>query len=379
MRVNLLSAVIFLNLGCSVLQPRPRELVLRKDWVRQTWSGSYNGYRLSHQMAPIIYEDMVIQGNAIDGISAYHRKLGRLIWKFEIKNGVASGAQEFKGKLYFGGSDGQFYCIDALNGKLVWSFPTRVENLSEPLVANQTVYFLSGNDTLYALDAETGKQKWVYVRNNASELSIRGGSRPALINGILYVGFADGYFVAFHGRDGTIAWERQINTNNRFKDVDSSPIIDGNNIYVSGFDNALYSLTLQAGQIQWRLEGGSSFPVTVDTKRVYYSTSNGQVRAINKETGQLIWENSTKSGIATRPVLFNDFLVYGESSGALKVVQASDGRPVTSYYPGLGVNSAPLTDAESHRLYFMSNQGNLYSMLLQWERLDSFSNLRIRN
>lgn len=381
MQVKNLVLIVFLvilNFGCSILQPRSRELVLRKDWVRQTWARPYNSYRLSHQMTPVSYQDMIIQGNAIDGITAYNRKKGHLIWRLPIENGVASGAQEFDGKLYFGGSDGQFYCVDALSGRMIWTFPTRVENLAEPLVADGAVYFLSGNDTLYALDATTGKQKWVYVRNNSTDLSIRGGSRPVLLAGILYVGFADGYLVALHSRDGTISWERQVNVNNRFKDVDSTPVIDGANIFVSGFDNALYSLTRQAGQIQWRLDGGSSFPATVDSERLYYSTSTGSVRAVKKDTGVILWELPIKKGIATRPIRFKEYLIFGESDGALRVVQAVDGKDVISFLPGLGVNSTPFADVDSNHIFFMSNQGNLYSMILQWERIESLSQLRVQ-
>lgn len=362
--------------GCSVLEKRPRELVLRKDWVRQTWQSDYNSYRLAHLMTPIIYKDMVIQGNAVDGIAAYHRKLGHVFWRYSVKNGISSGAQESDGKLYFGASDGQFYCLDIMTGKLNWSFPTRVENLAQPLVADKVVYFLSGNDTLYALDAATGKQKWVYVRSSSSDLSIRGGSRPVLVADTLYVGFADGYLVALHARDGTIAWERQINTNIRFKDVDSTPVVDGNNIFVSGFDNALYSLTRQTGQTQWRLDGGSSFPVTVDGSMLYYSTSEGKIRAVKKDTGTVTWETSLKTGIATQPVRFKDYLVYGETDGALRVANPSDGKSVIHFYPRLGVNTTPLADIENNRIYFMSNQGNLYSLVFQFERDESFTKLR---
>ncbi len=375
MQVKFLLLALLLT-GCSMLEKRSRELVLRRDWVRQTWQGDYNSYRLAHLMSPILYKDMVIQGNAIDGITAYHRKLGHQIWKYPVKNGIASGAQEYEGKLYVGASDGQFYALDIMTGRLVWSFPTRVENLAQPLVVDKVVYFLSGNDTLYALDAATGKQKWVYIRSSASDLSIRGGSRPVQFADTIYVGFADGYLVAVHSRDGTVAWERQINTNLRFKDVDSTPVIDGNNIYVSGFDNALYSLTRQSGQTQWRLDGGSSFPVTVDGSMIYYSTSEGKVRAVKKDTGTVAWETAIKSGIATQPIRYKDYLVFGETDGALRVANPSDGKSVVDFFPRLGVNTTPLADPENNRIYFMSNQGNLYSLLLQWERIDSFTKLR---
>src|SRR4051812_47539701 len=102
MQAKLISSLFFvLGLSaCSMLSPRPRELVLNKDWVRQAWAGPYNLYRLAHLASPILYKDMVVQGNAIDGVSAYHYKTGHLLWRIPIENGVASGIQEYNGKLY---------------------------------------------------------------------------------------------------------------------------------------------------------------------------------------------------------------------------------------------------------------------------------------
>jgi hypothetical protein len=94
---------------------------------------------------------------------------------------------------------------------------------------------------------------------------------------------------------------------------------------------------------------------------------------VKKETGNVIWELPIAHGIATRPVRYREYLIFGESDGGLQVVEASSGKAAVSFYPRLGVNSAPLAEPESNHVFFMSNQGNLYSMYLQWERMDSWS------
>jgi len=367
-------AIIFYGLflmSCSLLQPRQRVLVLREDWTRQTFKDPYLKYRLSHQMAPIVHGDLVLQGNAIDGFSIYKKNEGNLLWKIPVDNGVSGGAQVYEDKVYFGGSDGQFYCVDLLSGKLIWTFPTRVENLAAPLVDGGTVYFLSGNDTVFALDALNGKQKWVYTRNNTSELSVRGGTKPLIHNNILYLGFADGFFAALHVKDGSVAWERQLNLNPKFRDVDSSPVIDGNMIYVAGYDEALYALNRSDGQVLWRKEDGAADAVTIDGNTLYYASTSGKVLALKKSSGSTLWERPAK-GMATRPKVYKEFLVYGETDGALKVVEKLTGKDVKEFYSGYGVNSAPTIDPNSQRIFFISNQGNLFSLLLRWERQETF-------
>lgn len=368
---------LFSLVGCSMIQPRSRVLKLEKQWIRSTFEVPYAGYRRAHQMSPVLLDDMVLQGNAIDGIAAFHKTTGKQLWRVNIQNGVASGAQASEDKVYFGGSDGQFYCVDAYTGRMIWTHPTRMENLAPPLIENGVVYFLSGNDHLFALDAKTGKQKWVYTRTNSTELSIRGGARPAIFQNTIYIGFSDGYLVALHIKDGGVAWERQINTNNRFKDVDSTPVIVGNTIYVSGYDNALYALSRGDGQILWRQDEGSSFPVTVLNNRVYQSTSQNTIRALNAGTGQIIWSKPIQKGISTQPIFYKEYLIYGETDGSLMVVDPTNGNPVKDYQPGRGVSSSPAVDVSTGQIYFISNEGNLHAVKLFWERDEHSPNYRI--
>src|SRR4051794_33071821 len=86
--------------GCSLLQPRSRELALERQWAHTTYDTPYVGYRLSHQMSPLIHEDLIFQGNAVDGFSAYRRSTGAQLWKMTIANGSISGADFANDKVY---------------------------------------------------------------------------------------------------------------------------------------------------------------------------------------------------------------------------------------------------------------------------------------
>jgi outer membrane protein assembly factor BamB len=367
-RAFLFGVVLLVVTGCSSMNQnlKSRELVLERRWAQSTLAGEHLGYRHSHQMVPVLTEDLVIQGNSTDGIVAFDRRTAGQEWELRVPNGMASGVQIQGERAFFGASDGQFYAVELGTGRAAWSFPTRVENLAAPLATPKLVYFLSGNDTVYALNTENGQQKWIYARSSQVDLSVRGGTRPALFGNTLFVGFSDGYLAALHSEDGSLMWERQLGTSPKFKDIDSSPYVDEKHIYVSSFDNYLYCLSRTDGQLIWRLEDGGAFPVTINGNMLYYSTSNGKVKAVNRFSGEALWTIKLPEGIATQPVLFEGNLLYGESDGALRVVDAKNGSPITQYHTGRGINAAPSVDPKTGQVYVVTNEGNLFELAFRW-------------
>lgn len=343
-----------------------RTLTLDRQWVRSTLDKEFLLFRRTHRMTPIFYGDLVIQGNAIDGIAAFDRNSGSLAWRLNIENGVEGGAQLFEERVYFGGSDGQFYAVNAENGKVLWTFPVRAETLAPPTVVGGVVYFQSGADIVFALDAATGKQLWLYNRQTTAQLSIRASTRPTIDDNFVYVGFSDGFLVALSKQTGALQWEKKLARGIRFNDVDSTPVVAGNTIYVSSYDGSLYALNKATGEIVWELAEGGYTPVTLGQDVVYYSTTTGAVHALDSASGRKIWSLAVSRGIATQPMLMGSYLVYGESEGALVVADARTGSPLTRFAPGRGILAAPLTEGKTNEIYFVSNSANLYALKLQF-------------
>lgn len=358
--------------GCqSLLTPSAntgRVFKVSPDWVRASYDIKYEKNRKSHRMTPLLFKDMVLQGNSIDGIAAYKTDDGDLIWKKKIENGVEATAAEFKGRVYLGASDSYFYALDLNTGKEIWKFKAQSENVSEPLYDQKEgrVYFVSGSHTLYALDADSGQQLWSHSRQDSSVFSVRGGGQPALNAGILYVGFSDGSLVALNAKTGSVAWEIQLNKGKKFKDVDSTAVIDGDRLYISGFDDKLYCISLQKGDVLWKVDGGGFSEVTLAGDKIIYTTSTGQVLAIQKEGGQKIWSYEVKRGVATAAKIYKGLVVFGESQGRLVFLDAETGVEKNHFEPGLGLLSTPALDEKNSRVFFISGEGNLYSIKAEW-------------
>lgn len=368
--------------ACANLKTAPRrELVLETSWVRSTTKNENLAFRRMNRMSPIFFENgslnLVIQGNAIDGIVAYDRRTGSQIWRLDLENGVEGGATLAGDRLYFGSSDGSFYAVSARDGRVLWSTNLRAETLAPPSVENGIVYAQSGADVVFAFDAETGKQLWRYNRQVPTSLSIRATTKPVVAGELLLAGFSDGYLVALRKRDGTLVWERKLGRSPRFHDVDSTPVVDGKNIYVASFDAALYSLRLDSGEINWTVNEGAYVPVTLGqgafSDRLYYSTANGKILILDKGSGKQLGEIQVKKGIATQPVLYKNFLIYGESDGAYTVADAQSGATIASFYPGEGIVARPAVLSSTGEAFFISRGANLYAIRMNYKRaIDEF-------
>lgn len=319
-------------------------------------------------MTPLLAGELLIQANAIDGVVAYESKSGRELWRLPIPHGVEAGATLINDRLFFGASDGSFYSVNAKTGKVLWTFPTRSENISEPLLdsSNGILYFLSGANVVYALEAESGRQVWLYSRQDNSNFSIRGGSKPALKDGHLFVGFSDGILVSLNAKTGNLQWELPLNRNKKFRDVDSAPVLDGDQIYVSGYDDKLYCINALKGDIQWKVDGGGYYPVTIHGDKLYYSTTSGEVWALQKGSGQKSWSYKVLNGIPTQVRIYKGLAVFGESQGRLRFLDANTGSEVSSFEPGRGIMSTPFVDDKNNFVYFISGEANVYAMEAKW-------------
>jgi|SaaInlStandDraft_5_1057022.scaffolds.fasta_scaffold14906_2 outer membrane protein assembly factor BamB len=354
------------TLGCSHFKTEKNygDFKFHKKWVRSTLKNSYLGFRHLHRMSPVLTPTLVIAGNAVDGLSAHDRKSGHLVWQLNIRFGVEAGAKLVDGNLFFGASDGHFYSVNAETGQVNWTFPIRSEGLGRPFVKDGTVYFLAGNNTLYALSAANGQKKWIYSRNEFKSLSVRGGSTPVVYAGQLYIGFSDGYFVSINAKTGQLRWEKLINGNRRFMDVDAPPVVSDGKVYVSGFDDQLICLNLTDGSLVWRVDQGGYNSVTVYEDKVIYPTTHKQVLVLDKKSGKTLWAYTLKEGFATAVGTYKGLMIFGESEGSLKAIDLQTQKEVASFNPGRGLASEPSIDQKTGAIFFMSRQANLFSLKL---------------
>ncbi len=362
-------AVVLIGLaGCSLNKTTPNRFVIEKRWARNTFAETYLKARLIHRFTPVLDKDRVVVGNSIDSVVAYNRSSAQELWRVQLHGGSEGGAQLVGKTLFFGSGDGQLYALRAETGAKIWSYPLGAEGLAPPLVADGKLFVLGGNNVAHALDARTGKLIWTYNRREAANISVRGGAQPAIAGSVVVFGFSDGSVVGMRPSSGAIAWETNINRNKRFKDVDATPIVDGDRIYVSSYDGGLYCLNAKDGSTIWTIEEGGYEQVAIQGDTLFFSTSGGEVLAADKASGKILWRQKNPRGIATGPVYYKGTVIVGEMAGALRFLDSKTGVLLGEFEPGRGVTSRVEVDPQTDELYFISVDANIYALRAGWKK-----------
>lgn len=373
----LLGLVLISNLGCSFFNPRPSEPSLHAVWAQDLLDKKNIGFRKVNRMTPLVVKNQIIAGSGLEGLVSYDVDTYREKWRTNIPYGVEAAGVFINDRLFVGGNNGRMYSINLNDGSIVWEFDSKSEMLAEPLLEDGVLYFISATGSVFSLDAATGRQRWTYNRQDtASVMTIRGGSKPALSQGILYVGFSDGSLVALNAQTGTQQWEILLNRNTRFRDIDASPVIDENYIYINSYDDAIYCLSKQKGEIVWSAKyGGFGTPLIVG-EYIINASSKGELVSLKKKDGSLVWKQTTKNGIFTGPVLMKGLIVTGESQGKLLIIDSLTGAIKDGFEPGRGILSKPSVDFDRNKIYFTSGEANIYGLQLENSNLKKIDYLR---
>jgi len=191
---------------------------------------------------------------------------------------------------------------------LKWTFSTNGSIYSSPAVANGVVYFGSADGNLYAVDAATGKLRWKFDAHG------RVNSSPAVVDGAVYVVSLDGNLYAVDAATGKQRWAFATEGEHRstkagnlgaFPHTEvvpdawdfylSSPAVAGGAVYFGSGDGHVYAIDAAAGTLKWKYKTGDvvhSSPA-VSGGVVYAGSWDTYFYALDAATGALKWKFKT--------------------------------------------------------------------------------------
>ncbi|MCL4235957.1 MAG: PQQ-binding-like beta-propeller repeat protein [Deltaproteobacteria bacterium] len=382
---------LILLAGCASARPVPTPLPdsslstlaatplpLRVDWIAPVGVPPLESpaFHPLEYAQPLVDGDRVYVGAANGSCFALAARNGAPVWKFQAYGPVEGQPVAAGDVVAFGDSDGMVYGLDRATGFAKWTFQLGGEVMGGGAYDGKNIYVTTTYNRVYAIDAATGKWTWMYQRDLAATFSVRGVATPVYRDGLLYAGFSDGYIAAVDVKTGKEVWKNLLKIDERLADVDSSPLVDGDALYVAAYDGALFKLGLASGEVVWKSDrvGGVSRPASVGDYLIVAS-SRGFVHAIAKSDGTQMWEtdirHEDKAGsvarspririkVPTAPTVFGDAILTTSNDGFLYALDPSIGTVRWRFHPGLGASSGFARDEK--RIYFLANGGNLYAM-----------------
>lgn len=298
---------------------------------------------------------------------------GAKIWRYDAGAAIeaAPAVDAAGGAVYVTTEDGVMHALDAATGEQKWRKPVGGPVRNAPILSSDTVYVVTALDSVLALDREDGEERWSYRRDVPEGFSITEHAGLVADGHRLLAAFTDGTVVALRRDSGQMEWERDTaldledegeSEGPRFVDVDTTPVVIGDVVYVASFAAGLYALERDSGTVLWREPGLTGIVGLAEGPELLVAVSADRgVMAVDPADRRVVWERRIAEGrgAPSAPIVWNGVVLVGESSGSLLSLDVQTGREVARIGSGHGFTAAPTVAGRYG--FVVSNGGALFA------------------
>ena len=310
--------------------------------------------------AAVVNGVVYVEGN--DNIYALDAYTGAELWSYPMTYHEMYSSPAVSEGVLFAGVAGKLLALDASSGTEVWSYPTENPKdrvISSPAVVDGVVYVGFPEGTLYALNASTGSKIWDYTtKDMGNGVAIQ--SSPAVVDGVVYFGSLDHNVYALKASTGEKIWNHTVRLS-----VSSAPAVSGGVVYVSSHFGYLYVLKAASGEELWHftvsdnVQSLEDYSPTVAGGVVYVrSSDNGELYALDASNGDLKWENRDHGPLYVRgssAAIVGDVVYSGTSA-----LNASTGEELWQFPTNDAIYASP--GVSNGVLYIASTDGYFYAI-----------------
>jgi outer membrane protein assembly factor BamB len=340
------------------------------------WRFATEGEAIS---SPVVAGDRVYAGSGDGHLYALDRLTGATIWTFDARSAIHSSPAAENGLVFFATREGTLVAVDATSGKqrwrvatgpdkpLPWGHETGDYYVASPVLAgNGVVLFGAGDGSVRALDEKTGKPVW------RTEIDERIRSTPAVAEGLVFVGTAQGRLHALSLKDGARRWtfdtEGTKLDSSKFgydrRSIQSSPAVANGDVYFGARDGWVYAVGAVDGKQRWRYDHHISWIITspaVADGVVYDASSDGAfVQALNAADGTERWRTKTGAPLWSSPAISGGVLYIGDHAGFLRAIDRTTGAELWFFRSTGDVLSSPVVSGDL--VLFASSDGSIYAL-----------------
>ncbi|MCY4404188.1 MAG: PQQ-like beta-propeller repeat protein [Candidatus Poribacteria bacterium] len=237
------------------------------------------------------------------------------VYKIEYPVGPRANVTVDDGLAYALGAMGHLHCYDAATGEIKWKKDLNSEyNINMPIWGiacapiideNLVIVQIGGKPEacVVAFDRKTGEEKWKALSDNASY------SAPIMITQAgkrVLICWTGHNVAALDPQTGDVHWKYPIPPT-RWEIGIATPIVKNNQLFVTNFYEGAYLLELANDELDvelvWHKQGKNekntkAIQTTMSTPiwlgdYIYGVDSHGEVRCINAQNGDRIWEDLT--------------------------------------------------------------------------------------
>ena len=210
--------------------------------------------------------------------------------------------------------------FDAPSGRLLWTHRLDQRRMTTPTISNGWLVVTLRDTTLVAFRATDGQELW------SQQLGLNATANPSISGGRVYIPLvadSGGAVRALDLSTGNYVWERTLTGF-------PGPILALDAIFVGATDNFFYRLRLDDGRVDWYVRtGGDIYGLpAIDEERVYVTSLDNIVRALDRENGAQRWRMPLRGRPESGPIRVENSLVLSGLTPNVQMFHTETGRPM---------------------------------------------------
>jgi orotate phosphoribosyltransferase len=291
-------------------------------------------------------------------------------WKFKVgysANGksIFSSPAIYEDTVYFGSYDGNVYALNKDSGKLKWKYMDADYIGSSPALAPDLGMLFIGLEFglfakkggIAALDLKNGKKIWTHIVQNYIHCS------PAYCPERKFVAIScnDSFTYLFDAKNGKLRWKFQAGGPTK-----ASLVFDlKRNLLIFGsFDKNLYALDISTGKIRGKFEVSEAINSTpkIQGDDVYFTSLDKNIYSINLETGKLNWRFLTGGRVFSSPEIIENRLVVGSNDGGVYELNMQSGQLESYFQTTERITNKIVYNPETKRYFVLTYANEIYCL-----------------
>lgn len=310
------------------------------------------------QIAPLA--DGMIAASRSGIVSGY---MGESIaWQYNAEDVITGGVGiDDQGSVaVIGTRSGKLIALDARTGAPRWAVELASSSLTPALISGDKVIVITNSGTIFGLDINSGATVWQYA-TQVPNTSVRGMAKPLALDArTVLIGGADGRIHALDTMTGAPVWNRRVGLAmgsgeiDQLRDVDGTPTVVDHYLYAASYSGQLTGFDMTTGRTMFVSELSSTKKLATLADAVIGSSTDGDVVAFNRLTGEKLWENhDLKYRGLTNPVTIGTYIAVGDADGVVHILN-NQGQIVSRVNTKGALTNLTVIN---HRLYAQSADG----------------------
>ena len=333
--------------------------------IINNWDLSFDGENSLGNFTPSFIGNNVFFADSSGNIKSINSSSGKINWQKDI-NFLSTGVSAGFGILVVADIDGNIISLDQNNGSVLWTVNLKGEVLSPPAIDAKFIIVKTGSGELLALDKSNGEILWSY-RSKLPALTIRGSSSPVIDGDNVYVTFDNGRLGVFEldsgfpTWDGAISYVRGASELENLIDSDSDPVVEAGVVYTTNYQGNLTLFDIAQKRAIWQSEASSFYSPLLIKGLIVLVESKSNLRSFFTKTLEESWTSDEYlNRQLSNPISFSGYTLVGDYEGYIHVIDPLNGKTIGRKK----ISKKPIKKiiSRSKNFYAVDESFNLYSL-----------------